>query len=105
MKNIIIHHEAELELWQAIDYYESRCTGLGLDLEREISRIFVNIQEAPNRWPIKQHDTRYRLLNRFPYAVYYLELQDVIWIVAVAHTSRRPYYWRNRIKLLPSSGE
>jgi len=97
MKRIIVHCEAELELWQAVDYYETKCVGLGLDLEREVSRILVDIKEAPDRWPIKQYGARCHLLNRFPYAIYYLELQDVIWIVAVAHTSRKPYYWRNRM--------
>ncbi len=98
MKRIIVHSEAELELWQAVDYYETKYVGLGLDLEQEVSRSLVDIQEAPDRWPAKIHGARCRLLHRFPYAIYYLELQDVIWVVAVAHTRRKPYYWRNRIK-------
>ena len=98
MKSIIIHTEAELELWQAVDYYETKCVGLGLDLEQEVSLALGDIQGAPDRWPIKGYGTRWRLLKRFPYAVYYLELQDVIWVVALAHTSRKPYYWRSRMK-------
>lgn len=98
MKRIIVHSEAEIELWQAVDYYEAKSVGLGLDLEREVSRVLVAIQEAPDRWPIRKYGTRCCLLRRFPYAVYYLELQDLIWVVAVAHTSRRPYYWRKRLK-------
>ena len=38
---------------------------------------------------------RFRL-SRFPYIVFYLELDDTIWVAAVAHTSRRPGYWRDR---------
>ena len=94
MKRIIVHSEAELELWQAVDYYETKCVGLGLDLEQEVSRTLVDIQKSPDRWPVKRHGARCRLLHRFPYAIYYLELQDFIWVVAVAHTSRKPYYWR-----------
>ena len=96
MKRIIVHSEAELELWQAVEYYETRSVGLGLDFEREASRSFVDIQEAPNRWPTRKYGTRCYFLRRFPYAIYYLELQDIIWVVAVAHTSRRPYYWHKR---------
>jgi hypothetical protein len=33
------------------------------------------------------------LLKRFPYTVYYLELDHSIWIAAVAHQQRRPGYW------------
>ncbi len=98
MKRILVHNEAEQELWHAVGYYETKHSGLGMDLEHEISRAFVDIQEAPESWPVKAYSTRCHLLNRFPYAVYYLELKDNIWIVAVAHTSRQPYYWRKRMK-------
>jgi hypothetical protein len=30
MKRIIVRSEAELELWQAVEYYEIRSAGLGL---------------------------------------------------------------------------
>ncbi|MBI3399604.1 MAG: type II toxin-antitoxin system RelE/ParE family toxin [Deltaproteobacteria bacterium] len=97
MKRVIIHHDAELELWQAVEYYETKCAGLGLDLEQEMSRILADIREAPERWPVKRNGARCCLLHRFPYAVHYVELEDTLWVVAVAHTSRKPYYWRNRL--------
>jgi hypothetical protein len=31
-----ILHEAEVELWEAVEYYESRSPGLGLDFQAEI---------------------------------------------------------------------
>ncbi|HEU5117317.1 MAG TPA: hypothetical protein VFT74_11690, partial [Isosphaeraceae bacterium] len=34
--------------------------------------------------------------SRFPYTVYFAELDDVIWIAAVAHQKRRPSYWIDR---------
>jgi hypothetical protein len=36
-------------------------------------------------------------VGRFPFAVYFLVEHDVISIIAVAHQSREPYYWRNRL--------
>ena len=98
MKQIIVHSEAELELWYAVDYYEEKLRGLGLDLEEEVQHALADIQEAPEKWPKRIYGTRFRLLSRFPYAIYYIELPDKIWIVAYAHTSRRPYYWRERMK-------
>jgi hypothetical protein len=35
---------------------------------------------------------------RFPYSVVYLEDEDEIWVLAVAHAKRRPGYWRGRLK-------
>lgn len=39
---------------------------------------------------------RYGALHRFPYTVVYVELDDRIWVVAVAHQHRRPGYWARR---------
>ncbi|MES0489210.1 MAG: type II toxin-antitoxin system RelE/ParE family toxin [Leptospirales bacterium] len=98
MKRLIVHHEAELELWQAVDYYETKSSGLGLDFEQEVSQAFVNILKSPKRWPINTNGTSCCSLLRFPYSINYIEMKDVIWIVAVAHMSRKPYYWRDRLK-------
>ena len=96
MKPVVIHTEAESELWQAVDFYEERAPGLGLDFEGEIRRIIASIQEAPKRYPKGKHGTRRCVTPRFPYAVFYIELTEIIWVVAFAHTSRRPYYWVGR---------
>ncbi len=36
------------------------------------------------------------LLRRFPYVIIYEIVSDEIHILAVAHTKRRPGYWKNR---------
>lgn len=97
MKRLIVHSEAELELWQAVDYYETKSSGLGLDLAREVRRAFIDIQKEPKLWTKRKSSTRCHLLQRFPYAIYYIEIEDAIWIVAVAHLRRKPYYWRKRL--------
>ena len=98
MKPVIVHIEAEMELWNAVDWYETKAPGLGLELEEEIRYALADIQDAPDRWPKRKYGTRFKLLKRFPYAIYYLELPESIWIVAYAHTKRKPYYWRDRIQ-------
>ena len=98
MKPVIIHAEAELELWHAVSFYENRVSGLGLDFETETGRILAEIQETPKRYPKVKHGARRSLMRRFPYSVYYIELPEDIWIVAFAHTSRKPYYWLSRTK-------
>ena len=97
MKLLHVHNEAELELWQTVDYYETKASGLGLDFEHEVRRAFIDIQETPKQWPIRRNDTRCRMLNRFPYNIYYIEMENIIWVAAIAHMSRQPYYWLDRI--------
>ncbi|HSS65741.1 MAG TPA: hypothetical protein VLS27_15020 [Gammaproteobacteria bacterium] len=38
------------------------------------------------------------ILKRFPYDVVVRELADEVVVVAVAHHSRRPGYWRGRLR-------
>ena len=49
-------------------------------------------------WKIRYKATEFRhyVVRRFPYIIFYVELEEAIWIVAVAHGRRRPDYWRRR---------
>jgi len=97
MKAITILHEAEKELGEAVEYYESQSPGLGLDFQAEIEASVQAISESPDRWPLRTDGTRRYLTRRFPYVVVYVRLQEHIWIIAIAHCRRRPHYWSARI--------
>ena len=36
-------------------------------------------------------------LKQFPFSLLYIDRADDIWVVAVAHGSRKPGYWKGRI--------
>ncbi len=93
-----ILHEAEVELWEAVQYYESRSPGLGLDFYAEVEASVDAISQSPDRCPARDDGTRRHLTHRFPYVVVYVRLPDHIWIIAFAHCKRRPQYWSGRIK-------
>ena len=97
MTGITVLHEAEVELWEAVAYYEERAPGLGLDFEKETERSVLNIFENPERWPIRTDGTRRYLLQCFPYLVVYAYEDNHIWIIAIAHCKRRPAYWNSRL--------
>ena len=48
-------------------------------------------------YPPYLHGTRKAAISRFPYLLVMMEWQGEIKIVAVAHTSRRPGYWQERL--------
>jgi toxin ParE1/3/4 len=98
MTPLTILHEAEIELWEAVQFYENRCVGLGLDFEKEIKAAIETIQQSPGRWPLHKDGTRRYLLHRFPYFVVYVLHQGHVWIVAFAHCRRKPQYWSGRTK-------
>ena len=97
MKPVVFHPDAAAELDAAMSYYESRRAGLGLSLQAEVEHVVELIRQHPERWVLYK-DTAYRRcsVKRFPYVVYYLDLDQCIWIAAVAHQKRKPGYWSPR---------
>jgi toxin ParE1/3/4 len=68
------------------------------DFIEELDRAAETIRQAPDRWPVGKSNTRRFLLWRFPFSIIYSEQGSVIMFWAVAHGSRRPEYWKQRIK-------
>ncbi len=97
MKPVVFLPEAEQEMLEATRYYESQASGLGIDYLSEVERAVVAISESPMTWPILEGVLRRRLVRRFPFGILYRIESEEIVIVAVAHLSRRPGYWKGRI--------
>ena len=95
---VTILHEAEVELWEAVAYYEEQSKGLGLDFEAEIEESLQTIRHFPECCPLRDDVTRRFLIQRFPYLVVYTYLKNHIWILAFAHCKRQPGYWKDRLK-------
>ena len=97
MKPARFHPEAEAELIAAIAFYQGRRDGLGIDLQDEVERTVEQIRRNPEMFPERGAPSLRKCpIQRFPYNVFYLELDAEIWIAAVAHQSRKPGYWSGR---------
>ena len=97
MKPIIIHTEAIREFDSGIAYYEDQKIGLGLDLLSQVEKALEKIQQNPNLGT--QHTitgVRRYVIQGFPYLIFYVELEEFIWVIAIAHGKRRPNYWKKR---------
>jgi len=93
---ISIRPEAELDLTDAAQWYESQQPGLGHQFLDEALAIFSAISASPQTWQIAHRNTRRALLHRFPFGIYYRIEQDAIVVVAVMHGSRNPRRWKSR---------
>jgi hypothetical protein len=96
VKPIDFHPDAAQEANDAVDYYDGLRSGLGDDFRAELNAALARIQQNPQLYPAESGAIRVCPLHRFPYAVYYEELDDRIWVAAVGHQSRRPGYWAGR---------
>ena len=63
----------------------------------EVESTIERVMEAPDRWRVVEQDVRRCLTHVFPYAVLYSVEPDFVLIIAVAHGSREPGYWRSRL--------
>jgi len=92
------HQEATAEYDAAFDWYLERSPDAALGFDAEVDRALAQIIAAPKRWASGAHSTRRFLLRQFPFTLIYRErVTGNIQILAVAHTSRRPGYWKERL--------
>jgi plasmid stabilization system protein ParE len=89
--------EAWSEFEAADDWYLSRSFDASLEFLSAVDAALKRISEAPQRWPKYLHGTRRFVLHRFPFSVIYLDDPDLVTIIAVAHSKRKPGYWKHRI--------
>ncbi len=93
--HVVSHPEAEQELEGAALWYEQRQPGLGDDFLDEFERTLRRIVAEPERWRKIRGDNRKLNFDRFPYAIVYSVRGDTLYIKAVMHPHRRPFYWQH----------
>lgn len=94
---VIIRPEAEADTEDAALWYEAQRVGLGLDFDEDLDHLLQRIRENALQFPEIEPEVRRGLLNRFPYAVYFVVENEMVAIVAVLHQRRRPGAWRDRL--------
>src|ERR1051326_7421675 len=87
---------AEDEFRDYIRRYEDETPGLGDRLWSDIQAAIELISAYPAIGEPVRRRVRQIPLRHFPFRLVYREYSDHLEIVALAHTSRRPRYWRDR---------
>jgi plasmid stabilization system protein ParE len=91
------HPDAEDEFIEAAAYYERNVPSLGERFAHETHQAIEQLLKYPEIGSPIDPNLRRIVLTRFPYYLIYSFTQDMLRIVAVAHTRRRPGYWRTRV--------
>lgn len=88
---------AEVELDEAVAYFDARLAGLGDRFQHEVEITVSRIVEYPEIGsPLSKRVRKFRV-RKFKYNVIYATDGEEIVIIAVAHHRKRPRYWRGRI--------
>jgi toxin ParE1/3/4 len=98
MAEVEFHPLAIEEARAARRRYARVSQNLAAQFVAELDTAVVRVGANPPGYPPHLHGTRVCRLGRFPYLFVYLELTpDRVLVVAVAHSHRRPGYWRRRL--------
>lgn len=93
---VLLLPEAGQEFEDAVIYLEDEEPGLGLRFRVELDTHVQWIVQNPTIPRLRDGVYRRVNLKVFPYYVAYLIKNGTIWILAIAHSHRRPGYWIDR---------
>ena len=95
MNPLRISRPASAEFAEAVRWYEQKRIGLGGEFFDAVTYAIELVRNNPEIGAPAGR-TRSWLLTRFPYRLIYRVRDEDVYMVAIAHTSRSPGYWRHR---------
>ena len=96
--NIVVVPPADLELHEAVDYYNDQLNGLGEQFYDSFLDTVRYIAQTPDIWRKIGPHTRRVNIKRFPYLILYIYDDPDILITCVAHQHRNPSYYIDRVE-------
>jgi toxin ParE1/3/4 len=100
---LIIFDEAQDEIHELVAWYARRDPTVAQRLMELFDNAVLRIAAKPNQFPLMEMrrnpgDIRRLRLRGFPAYVGYQVLENEIHVFAVAHTARKPGYWKSRLR-------
>jgi plasmid stabilization system protein ParE len=95
-RRLHVRDEAELDVIDAVAWYEDQRIGLGGEFLIELDAVMQRMVQTPLQFPIVKDNVRRALLHRFPYSVYFLVSNEMVDVIAVLHQHRDPRTWEQR---------
>ena len=94
---IILHPLAEEDLDESVKYYENIDKNLKNKFLKELDSTFNQIKDNPKLYPLVTKYSRKKVMQKFPYIVYYTIYNNNINVLAIFHTSRNPDILKKRL--------
>jgi plasmid stabilization system protein ParE len=97
MTPVEFHPEAEAEMRATARWYEARSPGLGQSFLDAVDATTARIAANPGAFGFARPGIRRHLVRRFPFGILYQVEPDRVYVLAVAHSHRKPAYWMHRL--------
>ena len=99
MGNVVLDPEAEQELEEAADYFENEASPYYGELFLDaFDRVAEKLLHFPRAGRLVGRSVRRWVMRSWKYSIIYSIEDYGIYVIAVAHQSRRPGYWRKRLR-------
>jgi plasmid stabilization system protein ParE len=97
-RRLIVRPEAEADITNGAVWYESRESGLGLELISEVHLAIARALKNPESFTrVRRNPTVRRVLTRrFPYRIFFIVTRDAIVVFAVLHLAQHDRVWKRR---------
>jgi|GEM_PF-3582212 len=93
MMRVEMGHEAELEFAGDAREYELQRSGRGMRFTDDALEMIARL---PRSGVPYKRGYRKRVVLDFPYAIFYREYDDFVWVAAIYHGHRKPDGWMDR---------
>jgi plasmid stabilization system protein ParE len=97
VKSVITLPQAEQDITDGYDWYEEQELGLGEEFLRCVDACTQYIARNTEMYEFGYANYRRALIRRFPYAIFYEYVENVVTIYAVFHCSQDKK-WRKWLK-------
>ncbi len=91
------HPTAAGEVVAAFEQYFQIDPAVAAKFETELQHAEAQVLRSPETWAAYLYGTLAFRLHTFPFVLVYIVHDEKDFVVAVAHTRRRPGYWRTRL--------
>ena len=95
---IIISIAAQLDIEQAIEWYEGQLQGLGDRVKQSLYDSLLEIESNPHLSSKRYKEIRIKYIKVFPYGIHYLVEGNEIKVYGFFHMKRNPTKWLERLK-------
>ena len=99
-KELLLHPDGVAELRDSVAFYRERGGDpLAERFKTAVRESLEIVRTRPQWYPHVNlgKDARKVRLLRFPFSIIYIERATAVWVVAIAHGSRKPGYWFRRL--------
>ena len=87
---LILKSRANIDLAEAIEYYQGKRKGLGLKFLKCAQKFFDRIIKNPLQYSLKSNQFREAYIQKFPYVIIYAIIDNEVVVFSVFNTHQNP---------------